>query len=816
MKKLILFGLCIILLSSFVSALDINMTGGNVWTNNFFDTHASSLNASIWKNDVWGIESGIGECEHEGYCVKSNGDTRLMAAGAPFGSTYYPNDFTNATVCSFLRFDQTSISSYNGINFQKSGVGNAYLGQDSANELVWYWGDTPTASTVSIDIGNYTLACIYINQAQTQTEYYISRNNGTTWEVVGVDSSSPLYWDNYFSLDATVQAMYADRSFGFSGNVSDLVMVSDDAPIPAANFTVTSNTNIFNITVNGTFYNTVTGTIVTGLLDNATSLYNVLGRAQGYFDNNTLSWNVSNNLELTFKEIEYFAIQNVTDLFTLEVLNFSVYVNDTLYSTTNGTLKTNIIQNNLSATNDIVNLIFLKDFYINRTYTNYDTSNDLLNTKLYTLRAYATDFRGNTILPFDVLVGSSSYPINSTNRKMSIEAGTYTFYLDNSTYEFANVTETVIVNYTNPSLSTHNITFSGLYTYNSINFTFLYDDGTDTLVDDYNISVQFISDVFSYNYSTGTGSLYVSLLSPETYTVRYRRVIDSRWHNFYFTLTNRSHSSLTLYLTNYSYSITVTVYDQVTLNKIEGAIVYLQRYYQLENEFKTVNQNPTDVDGKAYFLLEDKSELYKFLVDYPFGIRRLETEDMYINANNINIYIPLTDNVGDTFFDEGGIVASLNYLTSDNTFTASWTDSGNVASEFCLYIKEFGYYSNSVINSSCSTSNSGSLKLSIGAENITYYSVLESTINGDKKVLKTGWIDIPSSTLNAGAFGIFMTVVLIILFTLLSQVHVLALILSNIGLILSKLFGLLPIEWGWCISIVIGSIILSIIISIRK
>ena len=67
---------------------------------------------------------------------------------------------------------------------------------------------------------------------------------------------------------------------------------------------------------------------------------------------------------------------------------------------------------------------------------------------------------------------------------------------------------------------TQNLTFS-LYDANSFNLT-IYDEKTETLINDSNITINFIGDSGNnYTYYTGLGHLYVDDLAIDTYVIRY-------------------------------------------------------------------------------------------------------------------------------------------------------------------------------------------------------------------------------------------------------------------------------------------------------
>ena len=368
-----------------------------------------------------------------------------------------------------------------------------------------------------------------------------------------------------------------------------------------------------------------------------------------------------------------------------------------------------------------------------------------------------------------------------------------------------------------------NVTISGTYTLvtfepytlNSINFSF-YDADTLNLINQ-NILVEFISDSFTYNYTATDGKLYVDLLSPETYTIRYSST-GYDLGQYEYVLTNRSHGTLDLYMINETGNdeITMIVYNEATLTTISGAYIYLQKYYQEEGVFKTIAVYETDISGKAYFYVEKFNEYYKVLVEYPFGESRLATEKFYINADNINLYISLEDDPTEAFFKAQDIDGTITFDNTTREFSATYNDPSSQGSQYCLYVKEFGYYGNLIVNQQCSTSPSGTIPVEVGTENKTYFALFTATIDGKETPIATGWINLENDELNAGSMGILMTIGLIMVFVLMGATHIMALVLAGVGLLLVKLIGLISLGWGTITAVIICSLVLTLILKLKK
>jgi len=368
------------------------------------------------------------------------------------------------------------------------------------------------------------------------------------------------------------------------------------------------------------------------------------------------------------------------------------------------------------------------------------------------------------------------------------------------------------------------ISFSGVYQeynftlqdFNSFNITF-YDEITEALLEGVDINVEFIGDDITYNYTTNTSKLYVSNISSDIYTVRYSA-------NGYVTrsydieMENESYNQLELYMLNSSLSssLTVKVYDSTTTALISGAVVYLQKFYPVDNEYVTVGTYVTGSDGSAYFDISDEDEYYKFVVEYPLGTVRLTTDKQYIQTSPINLYINLESVIGDTFFAQGSITYALSFNDDNREFELTWNDPDLVATQYCFYVKEYGFYGSEIVNSSCSSNSGGSVSLKVPDANETYYALFTAFIDGEEVTIATAWKEFLDDELNAGPFGLFMTAVMMIIFAFLSSINFLSLVFFSGGLIFAKLLGLVSIGWGYVFFIFIGGLILAIVMNARK
>jgi hypothetical protein len=390
-------------------------------------------------------------------------------------------------------------------------------------------------------------------------------------------------------------------------------------------------------------------------------------------------------------------------------------------------------------------------------------------------------------------------------------------------YFYGSGEQQLFFNNSNYVLTAVNLTFNAnnfssytflLYTLNSVNITFL-DEVTEEVVNK-NVSVEFVSDLISYNFTAYNGKLYADLLSPTNYVIRYVADAYGTIREYYFTLTDQSHTNLNLYMINDTdgTEVTFTVYDQLTANPIEGAVVYLQKFFIDDNTYKTVAEYTTDSSGKAYFSVEADNEYYKALVDFPLGTNKYISDKFYISATNYNIYISLISDAGNKFFEKESITGFVNYNSATETFTATWNDGASVSTGFCFYLKTYGQYMMETNNVSCSVANSGSAELKGIQSDKTNYAVLYAYIDGEEVAIASNSQEIYTDQLDTGTFGLFMTVILVILFSFILSFHRVALVMGSGALVFSKLLGLLSIGWEYVFGIVAVAIVINLVIEV--
>ena len=443
----------------------------------------------------------------------------------------------------------------------------------------------------------------------------------------------------------------------------------------------------------------------------------------------------------------------------------------------------------------------------------YASSNNTLSIVGGTLEVNATSIlTGAGIASFTVSVNGSTNgsTSNGTWFAQPLDLGNYTIGFSASGFQTSSAT----VHVENVSQF---YTFD-VYTSNSFNLTF-YEEKNYTLIDDDVITATFISDNNNYTYTTSNGTLFADLLFPEVYTIRYESntsAYGGRNRHYLFSLTNNTHNELELFLINEADSnVTVTVYDQTTLVRVSGAVIYVQRRFD-DNLYRTVAMATTDINGQGVFELDLNDEFYKILVDFPFGTTKVTTEPFEIESTSLNLYVNTGEEIAEEFFDKNSIDYQLSFNNATQEFQVTYSDASGVASKHCLHLKKYQQYGFNIVNTTCSTASSATLSVGGLTEAIEYYGVYAATINGQEDSIASAWHSKVTDTLDSGSFGLFMTAVLVVVFVFLGLTHILAPILAGAAVIFAKVLGLITIAWGYVFIPIIIGIIIAIFIQARK
>lgn len=537
---------------------------------------------------------------------------------------------------------------------------------------------------------------------------------GETGVMIGQDVIESLPKDDYnISLHAncgTVGATCTISGGQTGGYLTDVVTtIVNSFDVTAYNEWNNNSLINFNVT-DGATVTSVNGTATYFSTD---TYENLTISAIDYFDTVVLNHNTSEDLNVSLRQsdIKFRATQIVTGDYVAPA-NFTVNgvtkgVNESFYLSS-GTYNVTFSKNGWYNTTQEFTVSALD----NKTVTVTSVSDSAINITAYHFidNATITNFSGwvyeastMTNISFSTTTGSAIVSAaNGTTFSIHIESDGY-----------ASIDDSFVVN--NTPVFSYNASF---YSFNSVYVT-IYDLFTGNLITQ-NVSIDVISDVYSTVTSTVDGTKYLTVLTPESYELRFASsgYVTS---SYFITVNNDSSQDLTVYLLNSTntYNVTINVIDESAQN-VEGAVVKASRYDIDSNTFLLYAAGTTNSDGDVVLSLTYNDEYYKFTVEVD-GVTKKVTAPQYITGTTLVIQIVLSELAGSDYYNYLGIDSSLVFNTLTDNFRFTYNDVDGLGSSYCLYVYRLSALGDTLVNSSCSASSSGTILLGVTPVNGTTY-----------------------------------------------------------------------------------------------
>ena len=528
----------------------------------------------------------------------------------------------------------------------------------------------------------------------------------------------------------------------------------------------------------------------------------------GLYDNLKMYNHVLNDTEITAlydlgqDQKVNFTI-SLNDLYnSSSILNFTAEIDGATYisNTTTGVLTTPIqVSDGL-----LKNITIGANNYINNTIINYNTSIALSSNLTYyrsrhLVNATIAPLNTTLINTFNVSAGGILW--NTTTGSVIVETAWNTSTL--MTW-MANNFQTLT--YTTNGSQNEAYQFNA-YTKNSFDLVF-WDEINNSIIGQL-VDLQLISDVTGGNYSTTNGTMYIDLLSPAEYVLRYSSAGYST-RNYYLTLVEGSYNQLNLYLLNASKTVNVTATVITTLNEeLEGATINVQRYFTDQNIYKTVEKVNTNYEGKAIIHVTN-DEFYKFTVDYN-GSTVLSTSPTYILEDAITLVVDTGADPTTRFFETHGVSHTLTYLNDTYQFRYVFSDPDLVTSQACLKVYTTDdIRGETLYNQTCVTSTSATMIQNIANTNgTTYVAYATVTIDGDEVVLDK-IIAVFKDDSQFGNEGILIIVFAMIVFASIAIWNpFVALILTPLPLLFGAMANIIPLGTSLIIGVIIAVVFIA-------
>lgn len=322
---------------------------------------------------------------------------------------------------------------------------------------------------------------------------------------------------------------------------------------------------------------------------------------------------------------------------------------------------------------------------------------------------------------------------------------------------------------------------------------------------------------------TGISGSVSQLLRFGDYRITYKSQ-NYPQRDYYLKIANTTTGDIDLYALDSTNATQISyIIKDENFKPLENATIQALRFYISSNIYEVVEMDLSGFDGSGTLNLEQDDAFYKFRVLYN-GKTKLDTVGTNINsqhvANGLNFQInTLTDTLADVEALQGA-AASINFNTASNSFTFSSTDSGGVYDQACLEITGITEYTNQVVNTSCSTSDSSTIVIVVDNTTNTQYFAQGILINGDNSVVavqSTKIFDSNNVVDIIGSYGIFLSIFVIILMGMATLYNPKStIIVGSLGFAIPIFAGFSMFSIGLAILIFLGGIIVSYVIRLGE
>lgn len=718
----------------------------------------------------------------------------VYAANTVGNTTYYSFDSNNITGTNV--YDRTG-SNNNGTIDSAAQAGNGIIG----DALLFTAGDRLTGG--SMETSNFTVS-LWFNTTYSIGEMLLVDDSGTGYEyfrfknavgnienpfLTGTPATALEYddgaWHHYVEIyndDTNIRELYIDNVRVINGS-------NDMAP---------TGTWIFGERQDG-------GQDYVGDIDELSiwdrvitvaeieELYNSgAGDAYPYL-----------NANFSIRWLDPFTGQYLT--------NFSALVNGSNYNSGTSTL---IYTPYMKSDGRVMDITLSKTNFTNGIYWSYNTTTNLGRNATYyasrhLINASVAPLNTTKINNFTVTT-DEGYSRSTTNGSLVVPTTWNTstvVYLDSSNYAMANWTTTGLTN------DAHQF---GVRTSNSFDLSF-YDELTSDLIDYEAVTLEAISTSYSTNKTTTNGTIYIDLLTPADYVLRYSAPSYAT-REYYVTLTNNTYNKISLYLLNETgtNNLNVTATVKTSLNvKLDGAEITVTKYDIATNTYRSVQTAKTNFEGVAKLQLTT-DELYKFIIRYN-DVIVLSTSQTYIYEDTITFVVNIDEDPTKDFFNVLGIDFTLAWNNVSQEFEYTYSDGSSVISQSCLRVYEARILGDTLLNSSCLTSTTGSINLGIsGIENKTYLAKASVTIDGEEYILGTIYKTLGIDNRYTST-GLFIIIFLTIAFAMIGIYSApIALLLTPIPLLFGAIMKIIAISVPVAIGVYMGFIVLAALVGGKK
>jgi len=256
----------------------------------------------------------------------------------------------------------------------------------------------------------------------------------------------------------------------------------------------------------------------------------------------------------------------------------------------------------------------------------------------------------------------------------------------------------------------------------------------------------------------------------------------------------------------------------LTGDEVPGAFIKMLRYYPGENSYRTVEIAKTDETGKTLGKMVLADVFYKFIIEKPAGLVKLNTDVLRMLSLTRSFGISFAVNYLDTWNKIGSISTSVTCTKGTNTCRVTWSDENNIVQDVTWEVWRTNGLDDELLSTQTSSSASGTLTYTITEDTLgnayTAIGYIESNTGPSKYDAGISGLIYPDNPFfndqdsKIGSLFSLLLLVVVVVFALIDFGAIGVAIGGMVGLAVGSITGIMPLDPFYFISFIIMTIIL--------
>lgn len=289
---------------------------------------------------------------------------------------------------------------------------------------------------------------------------------------------------------------------------------------------------------------------------------------------------------------------------------------------------------------------------------------------------------------------------------------------------------------------------------------------------------------------------------------------ETRYYYFENLEINGITNEIDLFLLNESTSTDVvfTVLDEND-DPIKGVLIKILKYDVGTNTSETVNIIQTDSDGNAVGNLILSTQFYRFILEYN-GEAIFSSDPTKITVPSKTFRVTLTTDYFDDYTDIKDMMGYITFTNATKIFDFVFSDNTNNVNRACLTIERNTINGKSMVNETCVSSSAGTISLKINEDVLknSYLATGVVYIDNERYVLAVESVSYNELYKKFGIEGIMMTFIIVLTLTMIgvsSGSPVISVLLFILGFIGSIIMGVFFMNWvPLVVYVILGGVVL--------